>query len=241
MNWEQERQDMLDTMLSLDRLGMVSGSSGNASVKLSRTRGTRDENEGPERSNPEQLYLVTPAGVSYDRMEAADMVVVNHDLETIGGDGGDDERIPSSESLLHIATYDARPDISAVIHTHSVYATVQAVKAEPIPPIIDEMVVYIGGQIEVSEYGFPGSETLADNSVRALGDRRAALIRNHGMFAVGPDLAETLRVAELVERVARIYVHAQMSGGAVWLPEGSIAAERGMYLMRAGLREHRTE
>lgn len=241
MNWEQERQDLLDTMLRLDKLGLISGSSGNASVKLSGAGSTGDENEGPERNNPEQLYLVTPTGVSYDRIEAADMVVVNHDLETIGGDGGDDERIPSSESLLHIATYDARPDISAVIHTHSVYATVQAAKAEPIPPIIDEIVIYIGGQIEVSEYGFPGSKTLADNSVRALGDRRAALIRNHGMIAVGPDLGETTRIAELVERVAKIYVYAQMSGGAVWLPEDSIAAERGMYLMRAGLREHRTE
>ncbi|MCZ6538934.1 MAG: class II aldolase/adducin family protein [Chloroflexi bacterium] len=227
MNWEQPRLDLLRTMKRLEKLGMVSGSSGNASVKLPLS-GSKD-------TKPEQLYLVTPAGISYDQLEAADMVVVNHDLETVIGNGGG-EGIPSSESLLHIAAYDARPDVSAVIHTHSVYATVQAVKAEPIPPIIDEMVVYIGGQIEVSEYGFPGSQELADNSLRALGDRSAALIRNHGMFAVGRDLPEALRVAELVERVAKIYVHAQITGGGVKLPADAIAAELGIYRMRTGLR-----
>ncbi len=231
MNWEQQRLELLHTMKRLDKLGMVSGSSGNASVKLPRSVNRA--------SNPEQLYLVTPAGIPYDKLEAADMVVVNHDLETITDDSdaeGGGEGIPSTESLLHIAAYDARPDVSAVIHTHSVYATVQAVKAEPIPSIVDEMVVYIGGQIEVSEYAFPGSQELADNSLRALGDRRAALIRNHGMFAVGPDLTEALNVAELVERVAKIYVHARKTGGAVTLPESAIAAELGIYRMRTGLR-----
>ena len=234
MNWERQRLDLLHTMKRLDKLGMVSGSSGNASVKLSQSE---NKEENREKNNTGQLYLVTPAGISYDRLEAADMVVVNHDLETIDDDcKGEGEGIPSSESLLHIAAYDARPDVSAVIHTHSVYATVQAVKAEPIPPIIDEMVVYIGGQVEVSEYGFPGSQELADNSLRALGERRAALIRNHGMFAVGPGLSEALRIAELVERVAKIYVHAQMTGGAVALPENAVAAEKGIYRMRTGFR-----
>ncbi|MDP6666085.1 MAG: class II aldolase/adducin family protein [Dehalococcoidia bacterium] len=228
MSWDQERRDLLDTMQRLDALGMVSGSSGNASVKLGGDDPAVEDGE-------EQLYLVTPAGIAYGRLGTGDMVVVNHDLEPVGSDG-----IPSSESLLHIATYDARPDVSAIIHTHSVYASVQAVKAEPIPPIIDEMVVYIGGQIEVSEYGFVGSDELAKYSVKALGDRRAAIIRNHGMFAVGPDLPEAFRVAELVERVAKIYVHAKMSGTVVRLPESAIATERGMYLMRAGLREDQT-
>ena len=224
MNWKLERQQLLDTMLHLDRLGMVSGSSGNASIKLSRPDSAGDSDE--------QLYLVTAAGVSYNKITLEDIIVINHDLDSV-----EDNGIPSSESLLHIAAYDARPDISAIIHTHSVYASTQATKAQPIPPIIDEMVVYIGGQIDVSDYGFPGSEALAENSVKALGDKRATLIRNHGMFAVGPNLEEALRVAELVERVAKIYVNASMSGGAVLVPEEAIKAERLMYLSRAGLNE----
>ncbi len=219
MNWESERKNLLETMTRLDQLGMVSGSSGNASVRL------------PDASDGSEQYLVTPAGVSYDQLTASQMVVVNHELEKL--DSSDE--LPSSESLLHIAVYDERPDVSAIIHTHSVYASVQAVKAEAIPPVIDEMTVYIGGQIEVSEYGFPGTQELAHNCVKALGDRRAAIIRNHGMFAVADDLSEALRVAELVERVAKIYVHAKMSGTVVQVPDDAVKAEREMYLERTGI------
>jgi L-fuculose-phosphate aldolase len=206
-------------MQKLDRRGMVSGSSGNASIKL------------PVTNDQPQLYLVTPAGVSYDTLTADQMVLVDHGLTPIENT----DQVPSSESLLHIAVYDQRPDVRAIIHTHSVYASVQAVKAEAIPPIIDEMTVYIGGQIEVSEYGFPGTWELAENSVQALGDRRAAIIRNHGMFAVADTLDEALRVAELVERVAEIYVHAKMSGTVVPVPDHAVEAERAMYLERTGL------
>jgi L-fuculose-phosphate aldolase len=219
MNWEPQRQQLLETMQRLDRLGMVSGSSGNASIKL------------PTADDQAQLYLVTPAAISYDVITAEQMVLVNHDLEIVENTA----LVPSSESLLHIAVYDQRPDVSAIIHTHSIYASVQAVKAEAIPPIIDEMTVYIGGQIEVSEYGFPGTPELAQKSVEALGDRRAAIIRNHGMFAVADTLAEALRVAELVERVAEIYVHAKISGTIVPVPEHAVEAERTMYLERTGL------
>ncbi len=206
-------------MLRLDRLGMVSGSSGNASVKL------------PAENDKPQLYLISPAGISYDQITADQMVAINHDLESVEST----KQAPSSESLLHIAVYDERPDVAAIIHTHSVYASVQAVKAEAIPPIIDEMVVYIGGQIEVSEYGFPGTKELAHNSVMALGDRRAAIIRNHGMFAVADTIKEALRVAELVERVAKIYVHAKISGTVITVPDHAVKAERTMYLKRSGL------
>ncbi len=222
MSWEQERQLLLETMQRLDRLGMVSGSSGNASIKLTPT------NDQPP------LYLVTPAGVSYDILTADQTILVNHDLTPVENT----DQTPSSESLLHIAVYDHRPDVSAIIHTHSVYASVQAAKAEAIPPIIDEMTVYIGGQIEVSEYGFPGTPELAQNSVKALGDRRAAIIRNHGMFAAADTLNEALRVAELVERVAEIYVHAKISGTVVPVPDDAIAAERAMYLERTGLNKN---
>ncbi len=221
MSWEHERQQLLETMLRLDHLGMVSGSSGNASIRLNVAK------------EEQPLYLITPAGISYDRITANQMVVINRDSQATGNA----DLTPSSEALLHIAVYDSRPDVSAIVHTHSVYASVQAVKAEAIPPIIDEMIVYIGGQIEVSDYGLPGSADLARNSVDALGDRRAAIIRNHGMFAVADTLHEALRVAELVERVAEIYVHAKISGNVVRVPDHAIAAERVLYLERTGLSE----
>jgi len=213
MKYAQEKFEIHSTMKRLDQLGMVSGSSGNASIRID-----------------DQTFVVTPAGVTYDALNPEDMVVVDQDLEPMDGDG-----IPSSESLLHLAIYAARPDVSAIIHTHSVYASVHAVTGQSIPPIIDEAILYIGGQIDVSEYGVPGSQELADYGVAALGDKRAAIIRNHGMFAVADTLKEALRVAELVERVAKIHIEATNLGGAIPIPEEGYKIQRNTYLMRAGI------
>ena len=215
-SWPEPRSELLATVREMHRQGLVAGSSGNASVRLP-AAGER--------------YLVTPSGVTYDGMTEADLMEVDGELEPVDSDG-----IPSTESQLHLAIYRARPDVSAVVHTHSLYASAAAVAARPVPPVIDEMVFYIGGAVEVAEYGFPGSEELARSAVAALGDRRAVLLRNHGMCAAGPDCREALRVAVLVERSAQIYLMAELAGGAARLPKDAVAAERAAYLMRAGLR-----
>ena len=215
--YRQERRELLAAVKELDARGLVSGSSGNASIRL------------PGEADGER-FLITPAGVSYDVLTAGGLVVVNGELEPV-----DAEIVPSTESLLHLGIYHGRSDVNAVVHTHSLYASVAAVTGAAIPPVVDEMVVYIGGAIEVADYGFPGTEELALAGLEALGDRRAVLLRNHGMCAVGSTLREAMQVAVLVERVAQIYVHAEMAGGATELPEYAVDAERQVYLMRSGL------
>jgi L-fuculose-phosphate aldolase len=180
----------------------------------------------------QERYLITPTGLPYTQMTVADLVAVDGDLETVDGGG-----VPSTESMLHLAIYRARPDVGAVIHTHSVHATALAVAGRPLPPVVDEMVVYLGGQVEVADYGFPGSEELAAAAVRALGDRRAALLRNHGLCCVGATPEEALRVCDLTERLAKIFLIAESAGGALKLPQEAIEAERAAYLMRSGTRE----
>ena len=221
LDWREERKELLAAALEMDRLGLVSGSSGNASMRLPVQHGG-------------ELYLVTPSGMPYRDMTGADLVAVDGELAPVGSEG-----VPSSESLLHRAVYRARPDVGSVLHTHSVHATALAVAGKPLPPVVDEMVVYVGGQVEVAEYGFPGSEELARAGAAALGDRRAVLLRNHGLCGVGPSPREALRVCALVERLAQIYLLAERSGGAIRLPDDAIRAERGAYLMRAGLKESR--
>ena len=216
-NYRPERETLLEAVLELDRRGLVSGSSGNVSRRLANENG-------------EERYLITPAGITYDRIETDDLVVVDGDLEPVGA-----ELVPSTESLLHLGIYRGRPDINAIVHTHSLYASVAAVTMTEIPPIVDEMVVYIGGPIAVADYAFPGTPELAAAGLEALEDRRAVLLRNHGMCAVGSDLDEAMRVAVLVERVAQIYVQAEMVGGATELPDFAVEAERQVYLMRSGL------
>ena len=170
---------------------------------------------------------ITPMGRSYDMLEAEDVVVVDHEMEAVEG-----ELAPSSESLLHLAVYSRRPDVGAVVHTHAVYSSVAAVAGLEIPAIIDEMVVSIGGPVQVSEYAFPGSPELAENVCAALGQRMAALIGSHGAVGVGRDLREAVDVCELTERIAQIFVFSSLLGKAATLPAEVVEAEMAIFRMR---------
>jgi L-fuculose-phosphate aldolase len=212
--WQAERTAVADAARKIRSLGLVTERSGNVSVRVPAGDGRR-------------LLAITPSGRAYSRLSADEVPVVDFDVEPVG-----DGLPPSSESLLHVELYRARPDVGAVVHTHSVYASVAAVAGLAIPPIIDEMVVYVGGAVRVSEYAFPGTQQLADNVRGALGDRNAALICNHGAVAVGRDLTEALDVCELVERVAQIFVFASLLGGAQTLTDDIVQAEQSIFRMR---------
>jgi len=215
--FEKERRAVLAAGQEMARLGLVAGSSGNVSIRL----------EGP---SGEELYLITPAGLPYAEMSAADLVLVDGELEPVEGEG-----IPSSESLMHLAVYRARRDVRSIMHTHSIYASAAAVAGKAIPPVIDEMVISVGGGVEVADYGFPGSDELAGSVVRALGERRAVLLYNHGLCVAAGSPGEALAIAVLVERVAQIFFVAEAAGGAISLPKDAIEAEQAIYRMRAGL------
>lgn len=217
MDYSTERDKLLAAVREMDRLGLVSGTSGNASVRI-------DSPGSPD------AFLITPAALPYPGMTPDQLVPVDGELKPIEGTG-----TPSSESLLHLAIYRARKDVGAVMHTHSVYATALGVAGRALPAIVDELTVYVGGQVEVAKYGFPGTQALANAGVDALGDRRAVLIPHHGMFAVADTAAEALRVCALVERVAQVFIHAETLGGAKEIPSESFEAERQMYLKRTRL------
>ena len=125
-------------------------------------------------------------------------------------------------------------DIGALIHTHSVYASVAAVGGLEIPPLVDEMVIRVGGGVQVAEYGFPTTEELAQNARRSLGDRNAVLLRNHGLVGVGRTPWDALEICQLVERVAKIFLYASLMGRANPLPPDVVQRERELYLMQMG-------
>jgi L-fuculose-phosphate aldolase len=106
-----------------------------------------------------------------------------------------------------------------------------------IPPIIDEMVIAIGGPVEIAAYAFPGTQELADSVCAALGDRNAALIRNHGSVGVGRDLREAVDVSALLEHAAKVLVYATLAGKVNTLPPEAIEVEKSMYQMRGGRME----
>ena len=210
--WSAEKSAVLEAAQEMAALGLVTGASGNVSMRL---------------SSDDELLAVTPSSVPYGDLTEDSIVVTDFDVEPVEG-----ELPPSSETLLHVAVYRARPDVGAVIHTHSVYTSVAAVAGLEIPPIIDEMVIAVGGPVKVSAYAFPGSEELADSVCEALGPRSAALIKNHGAVGVGRDLREALGVCTLVERVAQIFLLARTLGRVDELPPDVVKAEQAIFEMR---------
>ena len=215
--WGQDKAAVVQTAKEMTARGLVTGSSGNVSVRLV------TESCAPD------FMAVTPMGKSYASLSEEQIAVVDFEVNQVEG-----ELAPSSESLLHVAIYEARPDVGAVIHTHSVFATVAAVAGLEIPPIIDEITVVIGGAVAVSGYGFPGTDDLAVNVCAALAERNAALIRNHGAVGVGRSLDEALEVCSLVERAAQVYCYASLLGKANELPPEAVEAELAIYRMRQG-------
>ena len=206
----QQKNDLFHSVTLLHERGLIQGSNGNLSIRLERSQ-----------------FLVTPSGTAYHNMEVADLVVVDDEFAVVEGN-----RMPSSEGYLHLAIYQARPDVHAVVHTHSPYASAVATTGQRIPPILDEMVVYLGGGIEVATYGFPGSEELASSVVQALDQRKAVLMRNHGLCAVGKDLEEATKLAIMAEHIAKVFIVASGIGGALEISPESFATEHEIYSMR---------
>jgi L-fuculose-phosphate aldolase len=147
-------------------------------------------------------------------MTPADICIVNPDGELVKG-----ERGPTSEKYLHLAVMNAYEDIAVCIHSHAVHATMFAVAQQDIPSCIDEFTVYLGGDIRCTEYAPSGSPELAEQVVKALEDRGAALIANHGMVAIGTTMEKAMHNTALVERSAQIIWGAKQLGTIYPLPE----------------------
>ncbi len=211
--WHSQRETITKVCRSLVRSGLVSGSSGNVSLRL--------------RHTPDDLVLITARAANLDDLGPHGLSVID-----MFGEAVEEDLPPSSESALHLGIYRGRPDVGSVIHSHPIYATVAAVADREIPPLIDEVVIKIGGPVPVAEYGFPGSEELAEKSLTALGDGMAVLLRHHGLITVGRTPMEALENSLLVERLARIFLYTSLLGAAHPLPEDTVELERELYRMK---------
>lgn len=194
-------------------LNLVAGTWGNISCRIPGKR----------------LLVVTPSGLPYEIMQPDDLVLVN-----LGGDIVEGKRKPSSETPLHLAVYRARPDIGAVVHTHSIFACAMAVAGVKLPPILEDLAQITGGEVRVADYAPPGTKQLAENAVKALGQRGAAFLANHGMIGVGRTLEEALNTCLVVERSAQVYFWARQLGEPRILVSDEVDAMRKMYLKMYG-------
>ena len=152
------------------------------------------------------LVAIKPSGVDYFDLTPEDVVVLDLDGRIVEG-----RLRPSSESGFHLGLLRSRADISAVVHTHSVYATTLACLGWELPPV-HYLVGYSGDKVPIAPYATFGTPELAKHIVRAMGSYNACLLANHGMVAVANNLPTAFAVAEQIELVARIYYQARSVG-----------------------------
>jgi L-fuculose-phosphate aldolase len=141
---------------------------------------------------------------------------------------------PSTETLLHVAIYRRRPDVAAIVHTHSPYAAVFAVNRLELPPVLEEMAQLVGGCVKVAPYAAPGSIKLAEGAAATLQGGAAVLLANHGLVGVGHTLREALTVCQVVERSAQVFLWARLSGTPYLLGEQDIKELRQGFLQNYG-------
>jgi L-fuculose-phosphate aldolase len=208
MQIEKARKLILSAVKDVVAKGLVTGSWGNISLKFEK-----------------DCYAITPSGHRYSTMSVEDIAIINADGIKLTGDC-----IPSSEMPLHLEIYKTRPDVRAIVHTHSIYATACSTMHKSIPPLIEDLAQVIGGEICTAKYAISGSKEIAQNAVKALGKRNAVLLANHGVVCCGRDLDEALIIAELVEKAARIYcIVASINGGGIPLADKDIVEVHDFY------------
>jgi L-ribulose-5-phosphate 4-epimerase len=199
VRYEAERQQVCETARAMKADGLVKLTSGNVSIRIPGT----------------DLFAITPSGMPYESLTPADICLVN-----LAGDKVEGDRKPSSETPLHRAVYEHRPDVNGVVHTHSIYASAFACLGQPMPVISTELAALVGGTIECAPYAKSGSQEFADVAIQTLGaESLACLFQSHGVLAVGTSLSEAYAVAIGLEEAAQIYYLARSMGEPIILPE----------------------
>jgi L-fuculose-phosphate aldolase len=176
------RTELLEACLSMSRLGLSKGTSGNISVRCG---------DG---------FLISPTGVAYEKIKPEHVVMMNWDA-TYSGD-----ILPSSEWRFHRDVLRARPELNAVVHTHSAHATAVSMLHKDIPAIHYVIAGAGGSNIRCAPYQIFGSQELADAVVKALEGRSACLMAHHGVVAAHVSIARALALAVTVEDLAYQYL-----------------------------------
>jgi len=204
-------QQLLHTARQMAQAGLNKGSSGNASIRL------------------DDGFLITPSGVPAEQLSTDSMVYMDWQGTAEAG------KKPSSEWRFHRDILQARPEVNAVLHCHSMFATTIACLARPVPPFHYMIATAGGDDIRCAPYALFGTQALSDGAMAALQDRKACLLAHHGMIALGQGLPQALAIAVEVEGLCEQYwrllqlgeptlltpeqmreVHAQFKGYGQW-------------------------
>jgi L-fuculose-phosphate aldolase len=194
MSQKKLRKEIISTVRKFNSTALSMGTSGNLSVRAKKG------------------FLITPSGMPYDEMQESDLLLLDIDGELVGQKG-----TPSSEWRIHRDIYRNRPEINAVVHVHSQYATAISCTRQDIPAFHYEVALAGDNSIRCAAYATFGSQELSDNAMAALKDRSACLLANHGQLALGSSLKAAFKFAQVVEVLAKQYTLSITLGGPVLL------------------------
>lgn len=208
---EELRKEILAVSQTLIDKGVISDGQGNISAF----------------AKEEGLIAITPSAVPYADREPRDICVVDKEGSLIEG-----RWQPTSEMALHLVFYRDRSDVSAVVHTHPPYTTVFGIiGSKPMPMVLNEAAMGLGGEVPVAPYGRPGTEELAEITCRAAGGGTAAIMAHHGLVTVGETLPQAVISTIAAEDTARAIILARSMGAQVQaLAEAEVAVLREMFL-----------
>jgi L-ribulose-5-phosphate 4-epimerase len=178
---EQLKEQVWKLHMELPRNGLVVWTGGNVSAR------------DPETN----LVVIKPSGVLYEELRPEDHVVLNLDGDIVEG-----SLKPSSDTASHLYIYRHRPDVNGVVHTHSSYATAFAALGKPIPVYLTAMADEFGGPIPCAGFALIGGEEIGKQVVEHIGTSPAVLLKNHGVFTIGPTARDAVKAAVMVEDVA---------------------------------------
>jgi L-ribulose-5-phosphate 4-epimerase len=210
---ESLREEVYRAHLELPRNNLVVWTSGNISA--------RDGKTG--------LVVIKPSGLLYADLSPESLCVVDSDGRMV--EGG---LAPSSDTESHLYLYRHRPGVGSVVHTHSTFATAFAALGRPIPVCLTAMCDEFGGPIPCGDYGAAGGEEIGRAVLAAIGTSPAVLIRNHGLFAIGPTTRAALKAAIMAEDAARTVYHALLLGKPVEIPPEEVKRAHRRYLEEYG-------
>ena len=199
------RRKIIELCREMNATGLNQGTSGNISAKHG------------------DCMLITPSGIPYETMKPEMIARMAVDDDTGAWEG---PCRPSSEWHFHRAILRSNEDFGAVVHTHSTFATVLSMSRTTIPACHYIIAAFGGSDVRCADYATYGTTELSGNIIRAMKDRSACLMENHGMVAAGADLDEAMWAAVELETLSRQYFHARMAGEPNILPDEEIAVVR---------------
>ncbi len=169
--------------------------------------------------DPETGHVVIkPSGVKYEDLRPEHLVILDTDGKIIEGD-----LKPSSDTASHLYIYRHRPDVNGVVHTHSPYATAFAALGRPIPVYLTAMADEFGGPIPCGGFALIGGEQIGQVVIEAIGNSRAVLLKNHGIFTIGKSAKDAVKAAVMAEDVARTVWLALQIGQPDEIPPEDVA------------------